>query len=87
LRQRRHSKHRDLIRDVLQELKTLQADSAVKIELLGIPAKTLRSAMFRAVSLEGLKITSFSDSDYLYIVKRSSAPLGRDSKQAARRTE
>jgi hypothetical protein len=84
LHQQRRSKHHDLIRDVLQELKTLKEDSAVKIKLLGIPAKTLRSAVFRAASIQGLEITSLSDSDHLYILRKSQASPRRDSEQAAR---
>jgi len=77
-RQRRRGKHHGLIQDVLRELETLRGDSAVKIQLLGIPAKTLRSAVFRAVSRRGIQIASFSDSDYLYILRKSLAAPHRD---------
>jgi len=65
-----HGKHQDLMREVLKQLKALREDWAVKIELLGMPAKTLRSAIFRAASIQGIEITSFSDSNHLYILRK-----------------
>jgi hypothetical protein len=78
-RQHRRSKHQDVTGRVLQELKTLGEGEAIKIRLLGIPAKTLRSAVFRAALNQDLEISSFSDSDHLFILKKPPAPPPRDS--------
>lgn len=66
-----HSKYQDMTGEVLKQLENLRENWAVKIQLLGIPAKTLRSAVFRAASIQGIEITSFSDSHNLYISRKS----------------
>jgi hypothetical protein len=71
---RRRGKHHDLTRHVLKQLECLGVGSAVKIELRGIPAKTLRSAVFRATSAQGIQISSFSDPYHLYIFKKKPPP-------------
>ena len=71
------SKHQTLTLDVLKRLESLGKSTAVKIKLLGIPAKTLRSAIFRAASRRGIEIESFSDQDHLYISRKPSAPVIR----------
>lgn len=56
--------------EVLKQLGNLGDNSAIKIPLGDISAKTMRSAVFRATSKYGIEITSFSDQDYLYVVKQ-----------------
>jgi hypothetical protein len=76
-KQRRRSKHRSLTQEVLRQLQVLRENWALKIALLGIPAKTLRSAVFRAASEQGIEITSASDPDHLYVWRKSPAPRPR----------
>jgi len=67
----RHSKHYELMQEVLKQLEKLANRSAIKIELIDVAAKTMRSAVFRAASARNIEITSFSDQDHLYILKKS----------------
>jgi hypothetical protein len=71
LKRIRRSRHYELMQKVLKELENLADHSAVKIELINLPAKTLRSAVFRAASTRNLEITSFSDQNHLYVFRKS----------------
>jgi hypothetical protein len=70
LRLKRYSRHHDLMQEVLNKLEKLASHSAIKIELMDLPAKTLRSAVFRAATSRNIEITSFSDQSHLYILKK-----------------
>lgn len=71
LKRARHSRHYELMQEVLKRLEKLTDHSAIKIELVNVPAKTLRSAVFRAASTRHIEITSFSDRNHLYILRKS----------------
>lgn len=71
LKLRRHSRHYELMQEVLNKLEKLASHSAIKIELRDLPAKTLRSAVFRAATARNIEITSFSDQNHLYVLKKS----------------
>jgi hypothetical protein len=71
LKQRRYSRHHELMQEVLRKLEKLASHSAIKIELMDLPAKTLRSAVFRAATTRNIEITSFSDQNHLYVLKKS----------------
>jgi hypothetical protein len=75
----RRSKHQELTREVLQQLEKLSTHSAIKIELLDVPTKTLRSAVFRAASKGNIQIESFSDGNHLYVVRKSPPSSRRSS--------
>jgi hypothetical protein len=74
-KQKRHrcSKHHLLMREVLKKLETLGEGSAIKIQLINVTAKTMRSAVFRAASAQGFRVTSFSDQHHLYVLKQKAA--------------
>jgi hypothetical protein len=71
LTRRRRGKHYELIEQVLKELAELPGESALKVPLGDHSAKDLRSAVSRAASSQRIKIASTSDSDNLYVWKRT----------------
>lgn len=72
LPQGRRGKHHDLVRGIMEELKTLPTASAMKIplkDLDGVTLENLRSAVHRATTSAQLKVQTSSDQDNFYIWK------------------
>ncbi|HEX4066414.1 MAG TPA: hypothetical protein VHZ09_10365 [Acidobacteriaceae bacterium] len=56
----------------LKELTGLSGDSALKVPLGNVPAKDMRSAVFRAATAQKMRISSTSDNENLYVWKKRS---------------
>jgi hypothetical protein len=72
LRKGRRGKHHDLVEGILDELKGVQAGSALEIplaEVNGIGLANLRSAVHRASTSAGLDIETLADEKNFYVWK------------------
>jgi hypothetical protein len=81
----RRGKHNDLVNGVLQDLRTLPADQAMRIRLKsvrGVSLSNLRSAISRAARIHKIKIQTYSDSDFLYLWRTDGARKALGSKHA-----
>jgi hypothetical protein len=70
-----HAKHRQIVSQVLKDLRKLGEDQGLKIDLTGAgrPKKAdLRSALHRAAKKEGLELSTISDQANLYVFRRKS---------------
>ena len=70
-----HAKHRQIVSQVLKDLRKLGEDQGLKIDLTGAgrPKKAdLRSALHRADKKEGLELSTISDQANLYVFRRKS---------------
>ena len=68
-----HTKHLQIVSQVLRSLRQLGADRAAKIDLrvAGRPKKAdLRTALHRAAKKEGLELATGSDHTSLYVFRR-----------------
>jgi hypothetical protein len=75
LRQKRRGKHHELVGKVIKELKSAADATAIQVplsRLKGVSAPDFRSAISRAASAEGLKISTYSDAVNFYVWVRSS---------------
>ena len=67
----RRGKHYDLIRGILQQLKTLSPGTAMEIPLTGgIGLTNLRSAVHRSSTSHGLEIETRADELNLYVWRK-----------------
>ena len=72
LKKNRKGKHRALVTRILENLKTLPAESAVKIPLSsigGVSVLNLRSAVSRATAKENIKVATSADDESFYVWK------------------
>jgi hypothetical protein len=72
----RRGKHHDLVKGILQELKLVQAGSALQIPLEdvgGIELANLRSAVHRASASQGLAIETLADEKNFYVWRRAAS--------------
>lgn len=72
IRKGRRGKHYELIRGILEELRTLFTGAAMQIPLAevgGIGLANLRSAVHRASAADGLVIETLADEKNLYVWK------------------
>ena len=72
LKKSRKGKHRALVTRILENLKTLPPESAVKIPLSaigGVSILNLRSAVTRATAKESIKIATSADDESFYVWK------------------
>jgi len=72
----RRGKHHDLVQGILEELKMVQAESALEIPLAdvgGIGLANLRSAVHRAATSGGLVIETLADEKNFYVWKRATS--------------
>ena len=70
LKRGRRGKHHDLVEGIVQELKTLQAGSALEIplsEVGSVGLANLRSAVHRAAASNGLNIETVADEGKFYV--------------------
>ncbi len=66
----RHGKHHDLVKGIVDELKTLKPGSALEIPLAdvgGIGLANLRSAVHRAAASNNLNIETVADNEKFYV--------------------
>jgi hypothetical protein len=74
LNRKRRGKHHELVQEILKELKTAPAGSALEIPLAdvgGIGLPNLRSAVHRAATGEGLTIETLADEKNFYVWKKN----------------
>jgi len=72
LKKSRKGKHRSLVTRILENLKTLPPESAVKIPLSaigGVSVLNLRSAVARATAKENIKVATSADDESFYVWK------------------
>ena len=72
LKKSRKGKHRDLVTRILENLRTLPPDRAVKIPLSsigGVSVLNLRSAVARATAKENIKVATSADDESFYVWK------------------
>lgn len=72
----RRGKHKDIVTDILDDLETLSAGSAIRIPLKDLSAskEKIRAALSRACQQKGIKVVTSSDADYLYVWPSAKAP-------------
>jgi hypothetical protein len=64
----RNGKHKQMVREILEQLAELKDGSALKIPLKEIPTKEkIRSALNRATRKEKVMVATAADSEFLYI--------------------
>ena len=74
LKKTRRGKHHDFVNGVMSDLELLKEGSAMKIplkELKGESVVNLRAAVNRASATKGLRISTSSDENYLYIWRQA----------------
>jgi hypothetical protein len=73
LRQGRHGKHHDLMSDIAAQIARLSDGEAMRIPLedVDVSLPNLRSAVSRAMQARGIQIGTYSDSDNLFIWKKT----------------
>lgn len=71
----RRGKHHDLVNGILDELKMVQAGSALEIPLadVGVDLANLRSAVHRASTTAGLSVETLADDKNFYVWKKAAA--------------
>jgi hypothetical protein len=72
LKKNRKGKHRGLVTRILENLKTLPPESAVKVPLSsinGVSVLNLRSAVSRASAKENIKVATAADDESFYVWK------------------
>jgi hypothetical protein len=72
LKKNRKGKHRSLVTRILENLKTLPPESAVRIPLSsigGVSVLNLRSAVSRATAKENIKVATSADDESFYVWK------------------
>ena len=72
LKKSRKGKHRTLVTRILENLRTLPSESAMKIPLSTIgevSVLNLRSAVARATAKEKIKVATSADDDHFYVWK------------------
>lgn len=85
LRQGRRGKHHHLVLKVMKELNSTPEGAALQIPLSrikGLSPADFRSAISRGASADGLKISSYSDSENFYVWLRSPKTKGYERKRA-----
>jgi TusA-related sulfurtransferase len=67
----RNGKHREIVAQLLSDIAQLESGSALKVPLTDLPdsKENIRSALNRATRGRGLKVSTSSDNDHLYIWK------------------
>jgi hypothetical protein len=65
----RNGKHKDIVTDIMAELKVLKAGDALKVPLadLGSTKENVRSALNRATRKAKLQVETASDAKFLYV--------------------
>lgn len=86
LRQGRVGKHRELVENVLKQLRALPEGEAIKIPLAsvnGLSKANLRSAIMRAALSQEMRLSTYSDSNCFYVWRKtkSTARYERTRKQ------
>jgi hypothetical protein len=74
LRQGRLGKHHELMENILRQLQALPEGEAIKIPLDGVdglPKANLRSAIMRAAGSHEMHVSTYSDSNCLYVWNRT----------------
>jgi hypothetical protein len=74
LRQGRLGKHHELMENILRQLQALPEGEAIKIpldDLDGLPKANLRSAIMRAAGSREMHVSTYSDSNSLYVWNRT----------------
>ena len=74
LKKTRRGKHHDFVSGVMSDLEMLKERSAMKIPLKDLKGESvinLRAAVNRASASKGLKVSTSSDENYLYIWRQS----------------
>src|ERR1700740_2037717 len=77
----RKGKHYDLVRGILQELRSLGTGAALEIPLAevgGIGLANLRSAVHRASKSDGIEIETLADPTNFYVWKKNKGGRFRD---------
>jgi hypothetical protein len=67
--QGRNGKHKEIVSVILKDLDRLKDGAALKVPLAGLPdtKENVRSALNRATRKAGLKVSTATDGEYLYI--------------------
>lgn len=89
LRLGRRGKHHELVSKVIKQLKSTPGGSALQIPLSRIKSLSppdFRSAISRMAVAEGLKISTYSDSENFYVWLRSATTKDYERKRSLRRT-
>lgn len=85
LRQSRRGKHHETVSKVIKELKSAPDGAALKIplsQIKGLSATDFRSAISRGAVSEGLKISTYSDSENFYVWLRSAKTKDYERKRS-----
>jgi hypothetical protein len=86
LPQGRQGKHHELTGEIAREMAALADGQAIRLPLkeIGLSLPNLRSAVTRAMSSRGVKISTFSDGKNLFVWKKTAdtAPYERKSRRS-----
>jgi TusA-related sulfurtransferase len=80
--QGRNGKHHGTIEKIMSALEQLEVGRALKIELAKLPdsKENVRSALNRETRMRGVRVSTASDEDFLYVWKSSVVGNGKIAK-------